>query len=322
MSEKDINDLAVFPGALANCAAPVKISFIKALDNLLGGLTAIPAAKLKQYAQGIEDTTASRSAIAAAIAKACAESAVADPVLMQAATEVFLPSSIRKARNRLNVAMKAAEYIAADTGDSSKSTPPDEDWINLYTRFAEDASSEKLQDLFGRILAGQIVRPGSFSASTIRALAELDQSIAIDFDLVWTKSVGDSVDYSSEFQRGEWFSRWQRLAEAGLMSSRHIAQFLPPFTPIIDGNGVWTPVNADDTFLIIKFTQNYHAEWLQIEFTRTGREIGSILARPNYAENMRLVGRKLVQQGVSRVELHAGGKLLELIYEAAAPQSG
>jgi hypothetical protein len=315
MSDIESTGLSVVTGVMTGLPAPVRTSFSKALSDFLGGLTAIPAAKLKQYAQGIEDTTAARSAVAAMVAKGTAEEGLADPLLMQAAAEVYLPTALRKAKNRIGVAQKAAQHIADEVAEHTDAAPPEEDWMNFYARFAEDASSEKLQDLFGRILAGQIVRPGSFSQSTVRAVAELDQSIAADFTLMWAKNVGDAVDYGAEFQRGDGFARWRRLAEAGLMAPTDTAQYLPPYNPIINGNGLWTPFSVGGTFLVIQFPQHCGARWAHIDFTRVGREIGSILARPDYEANMREAGQKLAQQGVARVELHSTGKPVELIYE-------
>lgn len=150
---------------------------------------------------------------------------------MQAAAEIYLPTAVRKVRNRLKVAQSAAEHIADVGADSAKPEAPDDDWMNRFMRSAEDASSERLQDLFGRILAGEVVRPGSFCASTLRAVAELDQSIAKDFSSAWAVSIGDCVDYGPEFQRGDGFSRWKRLSEAGLMAPSQVKQFLPPFNP-------------------------------------------------------------------------------------------
>lgn len=322
MSDVESTGLAIVTGAMNGLAGPVRTSFFKAINDLLGGLTAIPAAKLKQYAQGIEDTTAARSAVAAIVAKGTGEGGLADPLLMQAAAEVYLPGALRKAKNRIGVAQKAAQHIADEAGEHLNAAPPEDDWMNFYTRFAEDASSENLQDLFGRILAGQIVRPGSFSQSTVRAVAELDQAIAADFSLVWAKSMGEAVDYSAEFQRGDWFARWQRLAQAGLMASRDAAQFLPPFAPISNGNGLWVPFSVSGTFLVIQFPEQSEARWGYIDFTRVGRELGGILAVPDYEANMREVGKKLAQQGVARVELHSGDKPLELIYETPPRPDG
>ena len=138
---------------LSGLPDPVKTSFFKAVGDLLGGLTAIPAAKLKQYAQAIEDTTAARSMTTAILAKAAVDEAGRDPLLIQAAAEVFLPTALRKAKNRLSVAQSAAEHLvdAAPVGSSGdEAASPDDDWMNSFMRFAEDASSERLQDLFGR----------------------------------------------------------------------------------------------------------------------------------------------------------------------------
>jgi hypothetical protein len=294
-------------GNMVGISSPVRSSFFKAASDLLGALTAIPAAKLKQYAQGIEDTTAARSAIAASLSRRLAEEGGNDPLLLHAAAEVYTPGLLRKAKNRIQVAQRAAERIAEDNEEHQNPAPPDEDWMNFYSRFAEDASSEKLQDLFGRVLAGQIVRPGSFAVSTIRAIAELDQAIAEDFSLVWSKSVGKAVDYSPEFQRGEWFERWGRLAEAGLMAPTDVAQVPPEFRPLQDGAALWTPTIAEGVFLLLRFRENCSAHWKHIKFTRTGREIGSILARPDFISNLREAGKRLSIQDIDRVELHGPG---------------
>jgi hypothetical protein len=314
MDEHDRTGLDVVAGAVGDLAAPVQTSLLKALSALLGGLTAIPAAKLKQYAQGIEDTTVVRSAVAATLGKAVAENAGQDPLLMQAAGEIYLPTVLRKAKNRLAIAQRTAEHIGADQAGPAAAAPPENDWMNHYIRFAEDASSEKLQDLFGRILAGQIVRPGSFGISTLRAVGELDQTIAADFSSMWALSAGVAVDYSAEHQMGDGYNRWRRLAEAGLISPIEVAQFLPPFSPVRNGNGLWTPASAGGAYLVVQFPEGCAARWVHLPFTRVGREIGSILARPDYEANLRAVGEGLARQGVSRVELFSPGRPTEVIY--------
>lgn len=314
MSELESTGLSVIAGEMATLAAPVKTSFIKALNELLGGLTAIPAAKLKQYAQGIEDTTAARSVAAAVFARDMAAKKMEDPLISQAVAEIYIPRAVRKAANLISVAQKAAEHISEDEGDTSETRPPDGDWMNFFGRFAEDASSDKLRDLFGRILAGEVSRPGSFGFPTIRAIAELDQDIAEDFSLVWAKSVGEAVDYTPEFNRGEWFARWKRLAEAGLMAPTQTAQFLPAFNPILNGNSIWCPINVNDILLYIQFEQNCQARWVHVDFTKMGRQIGSILAKPDFYENVRKAGVRLITTGIAQIDIFKGGVLAETLY--------
>lgn len=312
MEETSMNESEVFGmvvGAAAGVPAPVKTAFFKAVSELMGGAVAIPAAKLRQLAQAIDDTTAARSLATAALSKAAVSQAVEDPLVLQAAAELYLPSSVRKVKNRLLVAASAVEHVAGNASESpgEAAKPPDEDWMNAFMRFAEDASSERLQDLFGRILAGQVLRPGAFGLSTLRALSELDQTIADDFTKAWTKSVGEAVDYSSEWRMGEWFARWKRLSEAGLMAPASTVRYLPNFHPRADGSALWTPFAVGNTHVTVYFQANATSSWEHVNFTRIGREIGTLLPSPDYATNMRQAARRLPRGGVSKVVLVVDG---------------
>lgn len=317
MENEESTALEVIAEGIGNLPAPVETSLFKALSHLLGGVVAIPAAWLKRPSQAVDDVTTARSAVSAILAKAVAETALKDPAVMQAAAETYLPGTIRrKARNTVRVGLLAAQRTAEQAGsqNSDKSAAPDEDWMNSFIRFAEDASSERLQDLFARILAGQVVRPGSFSVATLRALSELDKSTAEDFTKVWGRSVGDSVDYEDDFRRGEWFSRWRRLAEAGLMAPTDIIQYLPPFVPQLNGNAIWSPMSGGTVHLMVHFSQSCKVNWPHIEFTRVGRQIGSILAEPDYRANIHKVAQKFVGKGgVERIEVLEVGRPVERI---------
>lgn len=308
MSDAETNSGGVVSEIIAAIPAPVQHTFIKTLSKLVGSAMAVPAAKLKQLAQGIDDTTNARSSISAALAQAVSQSAIHDPVVMQAAAEVLLPDSVRKVRNRLCVAHSAAQHIAdqAAAGASTEgSAIPDEDWMNSFMRNAEDASSERLQDLFGRILAGEVLRPGAFSLTTLRAVRELDQQAANDFIYAWSKSVGDAIDYSTEWQRGDGFLRWKRLAEAGLMATSSTAQFLPPFVAINGDLATWTPFFAGPYWLTVWYRQGYAAQWDHIDFTRVGREVGKLLDEPNYKENMRQAALRLPTYQLAIITLNS-----------------
>jgi hypothetical protein len=318
MGEPVSTGLAVMADAVVNLPEPVKTSFFKAMSDLLGALTAIPAARLKQWQQGIEDTTAAKSMMSAVVAKAAADGVAKDPILVQAAAEVYLPTNLRKARNRLSVAQSAAERLAEEVPADAVGegvAPPDEDWMNSFARFAEDASSERLQNLFGRILAGEIVRPGAFGLATLRAVSELDQVLANDFSLAWAKSVGGSIDYSSEWQRGEYFSRWKRLSDAGLMAPTEIAQY--PATPNPDGTYFipWVPIAAGSAAITAHVQQGATPRWTHIEFTRIGRELGSLLERPDYEANVRRAAQHFPRSGLARIEFHLVGAPAELVWQ-------
>jgi hypothetical protein len=320
MNDPESTALSILTSAVSGVPEVVRTSFLKAISDLLGGFVAIPAAKLKQYAQGIEDNTAARSIAAAALAKAAVDGAVKDPLVLQVAANIYLPTDVRKAENRLRVAQSAAEELARDSGGSKGegASPPEDDWMNRFMRFAEDASSERLRDLFGRILAGQILRPGAFGPATLRTLSELDQTAANDFSHAWSRSVGDAVDYNSDWQRGEGFFRWKRLSEAGLMAPNDIAQYTPPYTPFLNSlYALWSPMSVGELALLVYFQKGSASKWNHIEFTRTGREIGSLISKPMYEENMRQAAMNLPKNGLIRIELLGVGQAPELLWQAS-----
>ena len=75
---------------------------------------------------------------------------------------------------------QSANSINQDTNDGEKETISDV-WLNIFEREARPQSTEEGQLLFGRILAGEIRNPGSYSFPTLKTLGELDQNIAALF---------------------------------------------------------------------------------------------------------------------------------------------
>ena len=77
--------------------------------------------------------------------------------------------------------LEAVTSIAAAELASDESVPPespDEDWITRFFKYAEDISAEQMQELWGRILAGEIRAPGTYSLRAldfVRNLTEHEQ---------------------------------------------------------------------------------------------------------------------------------------------------
>lgn len=56
--------------------------------------------------------------------------------------------------------------------------PVEEDWANRFFKIAEEISNEEMQALWGRILAGEIKRPKSYSLRTLEVLKNLTKNEA------------------------------------------------------------------------------------------------------------------------------------------------
>lgn len=184
MSERDANNLpAEIGGALASIPQGLVPRSIKALDRLVGAAIDIPASWLAQQKAKIDAQSAGYAAVESAIAKAAAAEAGATPEIVGRAMEVLVRKAYRKEANVQAAGVAALEDLReneeanrAEAHDTT--TEIDDDWLNVFERYAEDASTERMQRLWGRVLAGEIRRPGRYAIRTLRFLSEFSQKDA------------------------------------------------------------------------------------------------------------------------------------------------
>jgi hypothetical protein len=228
----------------------------EAISRLIGGAADIPAAWLQRFTQGIRDNTEAKSVVSKAVAEAAADAVKKDPALIERATHSLLARGLRRQVTREAIARKTLLLLQEDGAPSgstvnavprrkdddrltfrmdadwrnafeSEVPPPtarpelhrvDEDWLNTFARYAEEASSDRLQDLWARVLAGQLRRPQAFSLQTLRFVAELDQEIATTFER-WAPAVlfGEFIPFPPT--ASPQIDDIIRLEECGLVSS-------------------------------------------------------------------------------------------------------
>lgn len=286
MSEDQSQALTAITSSLNGLPEPVKTSLLAALSRTLGGLASFPAAWFRRPVQSYEDTTDARSLVAKGLAQAVLENARNDPVIVQAASEVFMPDALRKLANRGAVATVAVEEVSRSKMDGVNAAPPDEDWMNTFLRYSEGASSERLQLLFGKILAGEVIHPGAYSPTMLRLVSELTKPIAEDFQWLWSKNIGAWVHNSEELRLGEGWTRVNGLRDAGLVSSLAAAFHAPSWGELKQGTVAWT-LGEPPIFLNLKLkASNVRPQILHIDFTRAGRELGSLLPPADRAQNL------------------------------------
>jgi len=78
---------------------------------------------------------------------------------------------MRKQQNIEAIVDKAYEEIQKETEVSNE--PVDDDWITRFFNCVEDISSDKLREIWGKILAGEIKKPNSFPFRTLEMLKNL-----------------------------------------------------------------------------------------------------------------------------------------------------
>lgn len=86
---------------------------------------------------------------------------------------------LKRQQNVESVAANAAEELKDDTVVPDKR--PDPDWVNRFFEIAAGVSTDQMQYLWGKILAGEIRAPGSFSLRTLDVLRNVSKEEAENF---------------------------------------------------------------------------------------------------------------------------------------------
>ena len=139
----------------------------------------------------------------------------------------------KRQANIMSVVAKAANQVEDRTVDRSE---PDHDWTARFFNDVQDVSSEEMQTLWSRVLAGEVERMGSTSVRTLQVLKNLDESTALLFRKLCSccvylpvrrpvaldarvSSLGGNAGANALEQYGFGFVQLNRLSEHGLIIS-------------------------------------------------------------------------------------------------------
>ncbi|CAG5072914.1 hypothetical protein DYBT9623_04451 [Dyadobacter sp. CECT 9623] len=95
-------------------------------------------------------------------------------------------------QNLENITSVASEQLSEETDVSDE--PVDSDWLNRFFQHAEGISSEEMQYVWGRILAGEIKKPNTYSYRTLEVIRLLTKADADEFTKLCSRSLTSLVD--------------------------------------------------------------------------------------------------------------------------------
>ena len=110
-----------------------------------------------------------------AVAQAETEIEVAE--LRRRAAERFVEEQMRMQSNMESIAAKAIPHLS----DDAEPDRIEDDWISNFFDKSRIVSDENMQQLWGKVLAEEGNRPGSFSRKTVNLIADLDKRDAEQF---------------------------------------------------------------------------------------------------------------------------------------------
>jgi hypothetical protein len=290
-------------------ALRAKSRAVAALDRLVGSLFDMPAA----FFEGVSSKRRLRDEITERLKSAQARLAEQQvkqmPELGTILINDVLEDRARKQANAAGIAVEAIETMkalpppeaaAAGTSAQDHDEEIDEDWMNQFVRYAEDASSERLQQVWGRVLAGEIRKPGSFSRHTLRFIAELDKETAENCELLARHVVGKWLLKSDRWNEGKLFLVSVDLQRLGIIEGVGIGGPQQNFTVDVNGNAA---IAGKAWGLLVRGTPGTKLSFPVFMLTRMGQEVMSLLNVADEAASLREIEGKIEKSGLQLIFL-------------------
>ena len=184
---------------------------------------------------------------------------------------------LQKQQNIESVADKAYEILTEVSECSSE--PVSQDWITRFFNSVEDISNEFMQSIWAKILAGEVIRPKTYSLRTLEILKNISQDEAELFERVapLACTLHGDVFFTSNMEIlnkfGVYYDDILILDECGLINSDGMISLNPEISStdsiIIHNNTYLLKVRGAKEKIKISFGV--------FAFTKVGKELYSIL---------------------------------------------
>ncbi|MGV2292262.1 DUF2806 domain-containing protein [Trinickia sp. YCB016] len=186
VSDADDGILATIVDAIGTHFGKMPAMVTKNVAKAFNHLMKLPNAYIDGWAAEVKATSEARVLVIKATGKTLAKSIEVDRSLAAVATATHASRILRQQINAAKVLQQTAQEIKHEDAAAIASEPEEisEDWLNAFEREAVDMSSEHMQRLFGKILAGEIKRPKSYSIRTVKLMAQLDNRAAELFQIL------------------------------------------------------------------------------------------------------------------------------------------
>lgn len=223
--------------------------------------------------------------------------------LSQRAQQRMLAEAVRQESNIENVISIAADELSHQN-DKASDTPIDEDWITRLFSIVKDVNSEEMQYVWGKILAGEIIAPKSFSLKTLDTLRNISTEDAKRFQKIIPLVVHHANSYFV-LSDNEVLLKYESsfldilsLDECGLINSSgtlslnlHVSKDKPEFI-------------LNDEMLIAIWGNKEESEKVSIgihTLTRAGKELYKILSHSSSVEYMRELAQQIFKKNKSKI---------------------
>ncbi len=207
-------------------------------------------------------------------------------VIMEEAKARANEVSVRAAQRLLAVEERRQENIESIAVEAQKrlspqvsTDPVDPDWVARFFSECQDVGNVEMQAVWGRLLADEVARPGSFSKRTLSIVKNLEPEEAQNFNLLCRSTFhGIREDQFFAFvgvpESSFWdslglnFPALQRLDQAGLIVHHSLGLHLSKATQVL--------LRGPRTSLLVESKEAASLPFGKVSFTRSGIELAKV----------------------------------------------
>lgn len=197
-SDKEIQKLSIdIENAITGIPKQTRRNFFKAFKQLCTGAIADPRGLLEERTSALNESS-KRIDLLNNQAQSSEDEVQISREFIAKASAKSTSKVLREQANLDDITLQAARELAKDIGnkepneDENSTNPTEEiedDWLNEFESHARLKSSEEMKLIFGKILLGEISKPGSFSIRTVRLISQLDAGAAKLFQTLCSNSI-------------------------------------------------------------------------------------------------------------------------------------
>ena len=258
--------------------APIRKGFFAACKRLGVAIADMPAGWFERRSTEKWAETNARVKIYEEVGDQISQKIKVDPEFPHRASYTFAKQILREQYNREQVLgmtagmLKEKEYDNSENqqADSQIEEPISEDWFNIFEKEASQKSTEDMQQRFAQVLAGEIEKPGSHSIMAVKALGNMDQTIAnlfqelcsvcVVLEVPFQKhiidirvpAIGGNPGQNSLSKYGLSFGNLNKLHEYGLIISDYNSRFPYQMSIVGKNNQVVIPFRHQGQHWVLK----------------------------------------------------------------------
>lgn len=182
---------------------------------------------------------------------------------------------ISKQENIEAIVDKACNEIKDKEVQSNENVSPE--WINRYINIAGEISTEQMQELWAKVLAGEVIKPNSYSLKTLECLRNMSVTDAMLFERIAEFVISDSYLLNDKNLNSKYDISYDdilNLDDCGLINSSGLISLQKK-----SSNEKKILIDFCDYVLLFCSEQNLFVSINNFPLTRAGRELLPIVKK-------------------------------------------